>query len=141
MPTEPFAQRYTRLQFLGRGGFGEVYRAWDTELEREVAIKLLKSDFTSDPHWRKRFKLEATAASKLNHPNITIVFDRGEFEKQLFIVMEFVEGEPLSKIIERRAPLNDPERLLLLEQLCDGLHYAHQRHVVHRDVKPVNLMV
>ena len=140
-PPDPFANRYNNLRLVGRGGFGVVYRAWDTDLDREVAIKLLNPELASDPDWRKRFRQEATAASKLNHPNITIVYDRGEFQSQQFIVMEFVEGEPLSKIIEHRTPLTDPERLFLIEQLCDGLHYAHQRNVVHRDIKPVNLVI
>ncbi len=140
-PPDPFANRYNDLRLVGRGGFGEVYRAWDTDLDREVALKLLNSELATDPDWRKRFRLEATAASKLNHPNITIVHDRGEYQGQPFIVMEFVQGEPLSKIIEHRTPLTDPERLFLIEQLCDGLHYAHQRNIVHRDVKPVNLVV
>ncbi|MBA2259127.1 MAG: serine/threonine protein kinase, partial [Acidobacteria bacterium] len=140
-PSDPFADRYTKLRLVGRGGFGVVYRAWDTEMERDIALKLLNPDLAADADWRKRFRQEATAASKLNHPNITIVFDRGEYESQPFIVMEFVEGEPLSKVIEQRLSLSDPERLFLIEQLCDGLHYAHQRHIVHRDVKPVNLVV
>ena len=140
-PPDPFAHRYTKLRLLGRGGFGAVYRASDTEMEREVALKLLNPDLAADADWRRRFRQEATAASKLNHPNITIVFDRGEFQDQPFIVMELVEGETLSKVIENRVPLSDPERIGLLEQLCDGLHYAHQRDIVHRDIKPVNLVV
>ncbi len=140
-PPDPFAHRYNSLRLVGRGGIGAVYRAWDTELDREVALKLLNANLATDPDWRRRFKQEATAASKFNHQNITIVHDRGEYEGQPFIVMEFVEGEPLSKIIEHQVSLTDPERLFLIEQLCDGLHYAHQRNIVHRDIKPVNLVV
>ncbi len=140
-PPDPFAHRYNSLRLVGRGGIGAVYRAWDTGLDREVALKLLNANLATDPDWRRRFKQEATAASKLNHQNITIVHDRGEYEGRPFIVMEFVEGEPLSKIIEHQVSLTDPERLFLIEQLCDGLHYAHQRNIVHRDIKPVNLMV
>ena len=141
MPPDPFAQRYTKLRLVGRGGFGAVYRASDIEMEREIALKLLNPDLAADADWRRRFRQEATAASKLNHPNITIVFDRGEFEGQPFIVMEFVEGDTLSKVIEQGVVLSDYERIVLLEQLCDGLHYAHQRDIVHRDIKPVNLIV
>ena len=140
-PVEPFADRYTQLRLVGRGGFGTVYRAWDPVLDRDVALKLLNADFAADSEWRKRFRKEAIAASKFHHPNITIVFDQGDYRDQPFIVMEFIEGEPLSRIIERRVPLSDSERILLLEQLCDGLHYAHQRNIIHRDVKPVNLIV
>jgi hypothetical protein len=141
MPPDPFAQRYTKLRLVGRGGFGAVYRASDVEMEREVALKLLNPDLAADADWRRRFRLEATAASKLNHANITIVFDRGEFDGQPFIVMEFVEGDTLSKVIDQGVLLSDYERIALLEQLCDGLHYAHQRDIVHRDIKPVNLVV
>ena len=141
LPVEPFADRYTQLRLVGRGGFGTVYRAWDPVLDRDVALKLLNADFAADSEWRKRFRKEAIAASKFHHPNITIVFDQGDYRDQPFIVMEFVEGEPLSKVIERRVPLSDSERVFLLEQLCDGLHYAHQRNIIHRDIKPVNLIV
>ncbi len=143
MPPDPFAHRYVRLRLLGRGGFGVVYRAWDTEMDRDIALKLLNPDFASDPDWRRRFRFEATAASKLNHPNVTIVFDRGEYQDSPFIVMELIEGDTLAKIIEDHVPLTDPERLFLLEQLCDGLHYAHKQNppIVHRDIKPVNLIV
>ena len=136
-----FDARYTNLQWLGKGGFGVVYRAYDARLDRDVAIKLLNPEFAADPLWRQRFRQEATAASRLSHPNITIVFDRSEEGNQLYIVMEFVEGKPLSSFIQDRIPLTDPERLLLLEQLCDGLQFAHQRQIVHRDIKPANLMV
>jgi eukaryotic-like serine/threonine-protein kinase len=138
---DPFAGRFSKPRLIGTGGFGTVYRAFDTELERDVALKFLKRDLASDPDLRKRFRQEATAVSRLSHPNITIVFDRGEFDGEPYIVMEFVEGETLARIIERRQPLGIAERLFLLEQLCDGLHFAHQRNVVHRDVKPVNLIV
>jgi serine/threonine-protein kinase len=114
---DPFADRYTNLRFVGRGGFGVVYRAWDLEMERDIALKLLNPELAADDDWRKRFRQEATAASKFTHPNITIVFDRGEYQSQPFIVMELVEGEPCSRVIEQRVPLTDPERLFLIEQL------------------------
>ena len=136
-----FDVRYTKLQWLGKGGFGVVYRAYDARLDRDVAIKLLNPEFAADPLWRQRFRQEATAASRLNHPNITIVYDRSEEGNQLYIVMEFVEGKPLSTFIRDRIPLTDPERLLLLEQLCDGLQFAHQRQIIHRDIKPENLII
>ena len=139
LPPEPFADRYTDLHLLGRGGFGDVYRAWDTQMERQVALKLLKRDLALDADWRRRFRQEATR--NLLHQNITINFDIGDYQDQPFIVMELVEGDPLSRIIERRIPFTDVERLSLIEQLCDGLHYAHTQQVIHRDIKPANLMV
>ena len=138
-PPEPFAERYVSLHLLGRGGFGDVYRAWDTQMERPVALKLLKRDLALDADWRRRFRQEATR--NLLHQNITINFDIGDCQDQPFIVMELVEGDPLSRIIEQRVPLTDIERVSLIEQLCDGLHYAHTQQVIHRDIKPANLMV
>jgi hypothetical protein len=133
--------RYTNLRRIGRGGFGDVYRAHDGKLHRDVAIKFLKPELASDPTWRRRFRQEATAAGQLNHINITIIFELNDDEHEPYIVMEFVDGKPLSTIIDERTTLTDPERLQLLEQLCAGLQYAHQRQIVHRDIKPVNLMV
>jgi hypothetical protein len=133
--------RYTNLRRVGRGGFGDVYRAYDGKLHRDVAIKFLKPELASDPTWRRRFRQEATAAGQLNHINITIIFELNDDEHEPYIVMEFVDGKPLSTIIDERTTLTDPERLQLLEQLCAGLQYAHQRQIVHRDIKPVNLMV
>jgi serine/threonine-protein kinase len=138
---DPFAGRYSKPQLIGAGGFGYVYRAFDLELEREVALKFLKREFAGDAEFRKRFRREAAAASRLAHPNITVIFDRGDFEGEPYLVMEFVEGDLLSRLIERQASLSLGDRLGLVEQLCDGLHYAHEHGVVHRDIKPVNLIV
>jgi serine/threonine protein kinase len=140
LPPDPFAYRYSGLRLLGRGGFGVVYRARDTQLERDVAIKILNQNLAEDSEWLLRFRHEAVAASRLSHPNITVVFDVGEFEGNPYIVMEFAEGQTVARLIGANS-LTDAERLLLLEQLCDGLHYAHQRGVVHRDIKPSNLVV
>src|SRR4051794_21197419 len=102
MPLPKLDVRYTNIRPIGQGGFGEVYRAYDTRMGRDVAIKLLAPRFASLPKWQKRFRQEATVVSKFFHPNITGVLDRSDDESQPYIVMEFVEGEPLSKIIERR---------------------------------------
>ena len=141
MPQDPFAGRYSNLRFVGRGAFGVVYCAYDSKLRRDVALKLLNADLANDPEWRTRFEQEATSASVLAHRNITVIFNQGVYEDQPYIEMEFVEGCPLSTIIAQKAPLSDPERLDLIEQLCDGLYYAHRRGIVHRDIKPVNLVV
>ena len=147
MRLDQFANRYVNLRLLGRGGFGEVYRAWDPQMERDVAIKVLNPSLADDADWRKRFRLERLAVSKLdNPPNITIVYDGydgGGPGDPAYIVMELVKGDTLAKIIENRVPLTDVERLGLLEQLCEGLHCAHEQTppIIHRDIKPVNLMV
>ena len=147
MRLDQFANRYVNLRLLGRGGFGEVYRAWDPQMERDVAIKVLNPSLADDADWRKRFRLERLAVSKLdNPPNITIVYDGydgGGPDDPAYIVMELVKGDTLAKIIENRVPLTDVERLGLLEQLCEGLHCAHKQTppIIHRDIKPVNLMV
>jgi serine/threonine protein kinase len=104
---DPFAGRYAKPELIGAGGFGYVYRAFDLELEREVALKFLKREFAGDDEFRRRFRREAAAASRLSHPNITIIFDRGDFEGEPYVVMEVVEGDLLSPLIERRAQRGD----------------------------------
>ena len=97
MASEPFAGRYSDLQFVGRGAFGAVYRAYDFKLKCIRALKLLNPELAVDEDYRERFRREATSAAGLSHPNITIVYDEGIFGDQPYIVMEFVEGEPLSR--------------------------------------------
>ena len=106
MPWEPFADRYTNLLLVGSGGFGEVYQAYDPRARRQVAIKILKEELAKDADWRRRFDHEAYAVTTLDiHPNITAVFDLGEFAGRPYIVMEFVKGETLAKLIDERIPL------------------------------------
>ena len=130
--------RYRILRVLGRGGMGLVYLARDPALDRTVVIKVTQVDA---PAFRRRFLLEARAAGCLKHETIVTIFDAGEFDGQLFIVMEYVEGRTFGQIIECAEQLPMRRRLRLMRELCDGLAYAHARGVVHRDVKPDNLMV
>jgi serine/threonine protein kinase len=131
---------YELLGSIGRGGMGEVYRARDSKLGRQVAVKVLRPDFASDPERLRRFEQEARAASALNHPNIVHIYEIGEDAGTHFIAMELVEGRSLREILAE-APL-DGERILdLARQLADGLAKAHAAGIVHRDVKPENVMV
>ena len=132
--------RYEIRERLGAGGMGEVYRARDSELPRDVAIKFLSDPFVTDPARLARFATEARAASALNHPNILTVHDVGEADGQPFIVMECVEGKTLREVIGRAAMA--PKAMLDIGvQIADGLAKAHATGIVHRDLKPENVMV
>ena len=135
-------ERYELEDRLGHGGMATVYRARDLKLDREVAIKLLADNFAGDDEVRKRFSREARLAARLDHPNVVQVFDVGEEEDRLFIVMEHVEGGTLEDRLNRRGrSLDRDEALRLLGQLCQGLGHAHAKKLVHRDIKPQNLLL
>jgi serine/threonine-protein kinase len=118
-----------------------VYRARDLMLERPVAIKLLRADFSSDPAFRDRFHLEAKAAANLAHPNIVTVHDFGLDNQQLYLVMEYIPGTDLKTIIRERGRLSIDEAVELVVQACAGIGYAHRAGLVHCDVKPQNMLV
>ena len=131
---------YEILAPLGAGGMGEVYRARDARLRRDVAIKILSAEFSSDADRRNRFEQEARSASALNHHNIITIHDIGAEDSTIFIAMEFVEGETLREILQRGA-LPTRKLLDLASQIADGLSKAHSAGIVHRDLKPENVMV
>src|SRR5438128_2564496 len=120
---------------------GVVWKAYDTVLRRYVALKLLGSTFLKTPEMRERFLREARAAGALQHPNIVTIYDLGEAEKQLFIAMELIEGTDLSDLIAARDPLALERKLDIVIEVLQGLSYAHDRGVIHRDVKPSNVRV
>ena len=126
---------------IGTGGMAEVYRARDIMLERTVAIKLLREDFSSEPAFRERFRQEAKAAANLSHPNIVMIHDFGFNDQQIFIVMEYVPGTDLKTILGSRGILSIDEALPLMIQACAGVGYAHRTGLVHCDVKPHNMIV
>jgi serine/threonine protein kinase len=131
---------YEVLSPLGAGGMGEVWLARDPRLGREVAIKVLPEDVSSDRDRVKRFELEARAASALNHPNIVTIHEVGEAQGRAYLVMERVDGQTLRELLQE-GPL-PPRRLLsIAAQAADGLARAHESGIVHRDLKPENLMV
>ncbi|HVS14365.1 MAG TPA: protein kinase, partial [Thermoanaerobaculia bacterium] len=133
-------QHYRVLAKLGEGGMGAVYRAYDAKLDREVALKLLPASVGADPLKRARFAVEARAAAALTHPHIATIHAIEEAEGELFIVMEAIEGRELKALIDA-GPLEPSRALSLATQIAEGLQAAHQRGIVHRDVKPSNLMV
>ncbi len=140
--TQMIGERYELRDRLGHGGMATVYRARDLKLDREVAIKLLADNFAGDEEVRRRFSREARLAAKLDHPNVVQVFDVGEDDDRPYIVMEYVEGGTVADRLKRRKrALATNEALQLLSQLCDGLGHAHARKLVHRDIKPQNLLV
>src|SRR4249919_3549318 len=132
---------YEILAPIGAGGMGEVYRARDSKLGREIAIKVLSGATASDPDRRQRFELEARAASALNHPNILTVHDVGEADGTIYIAMELVEGKTLRELVAAGEPLATKKLLDVAAQTAEGLAKAHAAGIVHRDLKPENLMV
>jgi len=130
---------YEVVRPIGAGGIGEVYLAHDATLERRVALKLLPRELADDPDRRARMLREARAAASLNHPNVCTIYEVGEADGQHFIAMEVVEGEPLSRRLER--PLAVDEGLRIALALADAVAHAHDRGVVHRDLKGANVMI
>ncbi len=133
--------RYELEQLVGEGGMSSVYRAYDTVLERRVAIKVLHEHFSRDPEYVERFRREARAIARLAHPNVVTVIDRGEWEGRQFIVFEHVAGENLKSVIDREGPLPVDRALGLACQIAGALSFAHQLGIVHRDVKPHNVLL
>jgi len=135
------ADRYELKELVGTGGMSSVYRAQDSLLERHVALKVMHEQLLSEGDHVERFRREARLAAQLSHPNIVTVIDRGEQESRQFIVFEYVEGENLKALIEREAPLPEKAAIELALQIADGLAFAHAHGLVHRDVKPQNVLL
>jgi serine/threonine-protein kinase len=135
------ANRYQLLQTLGSGGMAVVYRAKDLTLERYVAVKILRPDFSKDESFRKRFHQEAKAAANLSHPNIVTVHDFGLDGDRLFIIMEYVPGTNLKAIIREQGTLGVNKALDLIIQASLGIGYAHRAGLIHCDIKPHNMLV
>jgi eukaryotic-like serine/threonine-protein kinase len=133
-------QRYALLKEIGRGGMGIVYKARDNVLEREIAFKVLPANLKEHPQALKNFFREAKSAAKLNHPNIVTVYDAGETEGTYYIAMEFVAGETIKEILNREGKLPTKAVLMIAGQVCKALEFAHERKIVHRDIKSSNIM-
>jgi len=141
MVGELLADRYELEELVGTGGMSSVFRAHDRLLDRKVALKVLHQQYSDDDEYVERFRREARSVAALSHPNIVTVIDRGEHEGRQFIVFEYVEGENLKRLIERRGPAPVETALELGMQIARGLSFAHQQGLVHRDVKPQNVLL
>ena len=133
--------RYQLQKSLGTGGMAMVYQARDLMLERKVAIKILREDFSSNPEFRERFRQEARAAANLSHPSIVTIHDFGLDQGRLFIVMENVPGTNLKSMLQKRGRFSIEETIQLIVQACAGIGYAHRAGLIHCDVKPHNMLV
>src|SRR5436309_12424677 len=141
MQTEVLGERYKLQDPIGRGGMATIYRARDIRTDRIVAVKLLREAYSTDPKFVTRFQLEAKAASSLQHPNIVQVYDYGQTEGNYFIVMEMVEGTDLRRYLRARGILAVDRAIIIAHDVALGLGAAHRRGIVHRDVKPQNVLV
>jgi beta-lactam-binding protein with PASTA domain/tRNA A-37 threonylcarbamoyl transferase component Bud32 len=133
--------RYELLARVGGGGMALVYKARDNLLNRIVAVKVLRQQFMHDEDFVRRFRREAQAAASLSHPNIVSIYDVGQEEDTHYIIMEFVDGANLNEIIRERAPLQMEEAVRIASQICDALDHAHLNQIIHRDIKPHNIMI
>ncbi len=133
--------RYRVLEKIGAGGMADVYCAEDTHLGRKVALKLLHSRFAQDQSFVERFRREASSAAGLQHPNVVGVYDRGEFDDTYYIAMEYCEGESLKQVIVREAPLDPARAIAIIKQMLVAARFAHRRNVIHRDLKPHNVII
>src|SRR3954449_9297964 len=141
MVCDVLSDRNELEELVGTGGMSSVYRAHDRLLDRKVALKILHEQYTADDDYVERFRREARSVAALSHPNIVTVIDRGEHGGRQFIVFEYVAGENLKELVRREGPLPVREPLELTLQVARALAFAHQHGVVHRDVKPQNVLL
>ncbi len=134
-------ERYEVIRKLGSGGMADVYLAHDEHLGRDVALKVLHTRFANDEQFVERFRREASSAAGLNHPNIVQIYDRGQTAGTYFIAMEYLEGRSLKEIVVRFAPLRSDHVIAITSQILEALRFAHRKDVVHRDIKPQNIIV
>lgn len=135
------ADRYRVISSIGQGGMADVYLAHDIILNRDVAIKILRSDLNKDPRAVIRFQREASAVSKLHHPNVVEVYDAGEYQNKKYMAMEYVKGKTLKQLISQRGPLSTMEAISIMKQLASAIEHAHSHDIIHRDIKPQNILL
>ena len=134
-------ERYEIIRSIGEGGMANVYLGYDTILDRNVAIKILRGDLSNDEKFVRRFQREALSASSLAHPNIVEMYDVGEDDGLYYIVMEYVDGKTLKQMLKKRGNLTLSEAIDIMLQLTDGMSHAHDSYIIHRDLKPQNIMI
>jgi serine/threonine-protein kinase len=139
------SERYELGEVLGYGGMSEVHRGLDTRLGRDVAVKVLRADLARDPQFQMRFRREAQNAASLNHPAIVAVYDTGEVQGEFgplpYIVMEYVDGQTLREIVKTQGPMTQRQVIEVMADVCAALDYSHRHNIIHRDVKPANIMI
>lgn len=135
------SERYEIIDKVGSGGMADVYNAKDLRLNRNVAIKVLKQEYSNDAKFVAKFRAEAQSVAGLSHPNIVNVYDVGEDDNLHYIVMELVEGITLKKFIERKGKLEINEAIGIGIQIAQGIDEAHKNHIIHRDIKPQNIII
>ena len=133
--------RYEILEVIGVGGMAVVYKAMDHRLNRFVAVKILKDDFSTDADFRRRFHGESQAVAMMSHPNIVSVYDVSKSSDLDYIVMELIDGITLKQYMEQKGPLSWRETLHFSMQIAKALEHAHSRNIIHRDIKPHNVMI
>ena len=133
--------RYEVIKSIGEGGMANVYLAYDTILDRRVAVKVLRGDLSNDEKFVRRFQREALSASSLSHPNVVEMYDVGEDNGIYYIVMEYIEGKTLKQLIKKRGALTLSEAIDIMLQITDGISQAHDSYIIHRDLKPQNIMI
>ena len=141
MKGQKINDRYQIIKSIGEGGMANVYLAYDTILDRSVAVKVLRGDLATDEKFVRRFQREALSASSLSHPNIVEVYDVGEDNGFYYIVMEYIEGRHLKELIKKRTKLTLSESIDIMMQICEGIATAHDSYIIHRDIKPQNIMI
>ena len=141
MKGQKISDRYQIIKSIGEGGMANVYLAYDTILDRNVAVKILRGELASDEKFVKRFQREAIAASSLSNPNIVEVYDVGEDNGDFYIVMEYIEGKHLKALLKKRGKLTVSETVDIMSQIASGLSVAHDSFIIHRDIKPQNIMI
>lgn len=141
MKGQKISDRYQIIKSIGEGGMANVYLAYDTILDRNVAVKVLRGDLSNDEKFVRRFQREALAASSLSHPNIVEVYDVGEDDGEYYIVMEYIEGKHLKNLLKKRGKLTLSEAVDIMLQITDGMACAHDSYIIHRDIKPQNIMI
>lgn len=135
------ANRYTIMNLVGQGGMADVYLAYDEILQRKVAMKILRTKLAEDPMTLVRFTREASAASRLSHPNVVDIYDVGEWDGLHYIVMEYIKGPTLKQMIQHRGALDEKEAVSIMKQLVSAVLQAHAHNIIHRDIKPQNILV